>query len=154
MPFTNCSAQLNHYRDGVPETRHPFLSPEWFAAVDALRAEHAADAAAIETSVRMNQVITGAPFAEGPIKTSLDTSSGQVVLQPGELADADVTITTDWETARALFVEQDQAAVMAAFMEGKVQIQGDLMKLLAMQASLPADESAQALAAQVQAITE
>ena len=37
----------------------------------------------------------------------------------GHLDDADVTVTTDYETAKALFVEQDAAAGMQAFMPAR-----------------------------------
>jgi hypothetical protein len=47
----------------------------------------------------MNQVITGAPFGDGDIELYMDTSSGDVVLEKGHLDDADVTVTTDYETA-------------------------------------------------------
>ena len=40
----------------------------------------------------------------------------------------------EYATARAAFVSQDQAAVMQAFMSGKVKVEGDMAKLLAMQA--------------------
>ncbi|MDO8362958.1 MAG: SCP2 sterol-binding domain-containing protein, partial [Actinomycetota bacterium] len=76
----------------------------------------------------MNQVISDAPFTAEPISLFLDTSSGEVVMDLGALEAPDLTISTDWDTARKIFVEQDQAAGMQAFMAGKVKVQGDMMK--------------------------
>ena len=54
-------------------------------------------------------------------------------MELGALDTPDLTITTDWETARKIFVDQDQAAGMQAFMAGKIKVQGDMMKMMAMQ---------------------
>ena len=93
------------------------------------------------------------PFGEGTVESYLDTSSGDVVMELGSLEEADVTVTTDYETAKAIFVEQDAAAGMQAFMTGKIQVQGDLMKLMAMQTSMPTDEASQQIADEIKAIT-
>jgi hypothetical protein len=42
---------------------------------------------------------------------------------------------------------------MQSFMAGKIKVQGDMMKLMAMQTSMPANEFSQELAAEIQAIT-
>jgi putative sterol carrier protein len=44
-----------------------------------------------------------------------------------------VTLTTDYATARDVFVSGNQAAGMQAFMAGKVKVQGDMTKLMAAQ---------------------
>ena len=53
----------------------------------------------------------------------------------GHLEDPDLTVTVDWTTAKAIFVEQNPQAGMQAFMAGKVKVQGDMTKLMAMQQS-------------------
>ena len=58
----------------------------------------------------------------------------------GELDAPDATITTDYDTAKALFVDGDQAVAMQAFMAGKIKVQGDMMKIMAMQTAMPPDE--------------
>ena len=88
------------------------------------------------------------------MQSYLDTSSGDVVMDLGSLDDADVTVTTDYDTAKAIFVLQDAAAGMQAFMTGKIQVQGDMMKLMAMQAAMPTDEASQKIAEEIKAITE
>ena len=132
---------------------HQFLSDDWMDAAKAIREKYADQATKVNTPVKMNQVITDVPFGEGTIKAFLDTSSGDVVMDLGELDAADLTVTTDWETARKVFVDQDQAASMQAFMAGKIKVQGDMMKMMAMQTSMPSDEIAKQIASEIKAIT-
>lgn len=132
---------------------HPFLSDEWMAAAKEVRQKYADQSTKIDQSLKINQVITGVPFGAGTVESHLDTSSGDVVMDHGHLDDADVTITTDYDTARAIFVEQDPAAGMQAFMAGKIQVQGDMMKLLAMQTAMPSDEIARQVAEEIKSIT-
>ncbi|MTA12269.1 MAG: hypothetical protein F2534_06690 [Actinobacteria bacterium] len=105
----------------------------------------------------MNQVITEVPEAvnggETVLKTYMDTSGGDVKMELGELEAADLTVTTDYATAYKLFVEQDQAAGMQAFMAGKIKVQGDMMKMMAMQTAMPQDEIAKTIAKEIKDIT-
>lgn len=132
---------------------HQFLSDEWMAAAAAIRAKYADQASKVTTSIRMNQVITEVPFGDGTVSLFLDTSSGDVVMASGALDTPDLTMTTDWETARKIFVEQDQAAGMQAFMAGKIKVQGDMMKMMAMQTSMPNDDIAKQIATEIKDIT-
>ena len=132
---------------------HQFLSEEWMAAAREIREKYKDEAPMITFSIKINQVVTDVPFGEGTIKAFLDTSSGDVVMDLGELDAADLTVTTDWETARKVFVDQDQAASMQAFMAGKIKVQGDMMKMMAMQTSMPQDEITKQIAAEIKAIT-
>jgi len=133
---------------------YPFLSTEWMDAAKAIREKYADQAAPITVSVRMNQVITDVPFGEGDVKMYLDTSSGSLVMESGELETPDLTLTTDYETAKKVFVDQDQAAGMQAFMAGKIKVQGDMMKMMAMQTGMPQDEATKAAAQEIKDITE
>lgn len=135
---------------------HPFLSPAWMDAAREIRAKHADHAAKVTTSIKMNQVITDVPaeVANGGTVTSyIDTSSGEVVMELGSLETPDLTVTTYYDTARKIFVDQDPAAGMQAFMSGKIKVQGDMMKLMAMQTSMPQDEAAKSIAAEIKSIT-
>jgi putative sterol carrier protein len=132
---------------------HPFLSEEWMAEAKAIRERYAGQTAKVTQSLKINQVVTGAPFGEGTVESYLDTSSGDVVMELGRLEDADATLTTDYDTAKAMFVDRDQAAGMQAFMSGKVTVQGDMMKLMALQTALPNDEVAEQIAAEIKAMT-
>ena len=133
---------------------YPFLSAEWMDAAKSIREKYAEQAAAITISVRMNQVITDVPFGDGDVHLYLDTSSGSLVMESGELETPDLTLTTDYDTARKIFVDQDQAAGMQAFMAGKIKVQGDMMKMMAMQTSMPQDDITSAIAAEIKGITE
>ena len=132
---------------------HQFLSDEWMAAAKSIREKYADQATKVTSSIRMNQVITDVPFGDGTVALFLDTSSGDVVMEAGALDTPDLTMTTDWETARKIFVEQDQAAGMQAFMAGKVKVQGDMMKMMAMQTSMPNDDIAKKIADEIKDIT-
>jgi hypothetical protein len=132
---------------------HPFLSDEWLAEVNAIRDRHAVNGTPIGHKVKMNQVITGVPFGDGELRLFMDTSSGEIVLGKGWLDDADVTVTTDYETARKIFVDQDPQAGMQAFMAGKIKVQGDMMKLMQIQGA-PPDDAARQAAAEIKAATE
>src|SRR5262245_7468972 len=132
-----------------------FLSDEWMNEAKAIRAKYEGQTAKVTQSIRINQVITDSPFGEdGVIKSFIDTSSGDVVMDLGELDSPDCTITTDYTTARKIFVDQDQAAAMQAFMGGKIKVQGDMMKMMALQTAMPAEDASKAIAEEIKGITE
>jgi hypothetical protein len=132
---------------------NPFLSEEWMADVRAIRERHAGETPEITTVLKINQVVNGVPFGDGTVHTYLDTSSGEIVMEFGQLDTPDVTLTTDYATAKALFVDQDQAAAMQAFMAGKVVVQGDMMKLMAMQTAIPRNEATDRITEEIKAVT-
>lgn len=132
---------------------HPFLSEEWMTEARAIRAKYADLAAKVTMSIRINQVITNVPFGDGTVHAYMDTSGGDVDSDLGSLENPDATITTDYDTARKLFVEQDQAATMQAFMGGKIKVEGDMMKIMAMQTAIPQDDTAAKIAAEIKSIT-
>ena len=132
---------------------HQFLSPEWMEAARGIREEYSGKVVPPEHAVRMNQVITDVPFGTGVIDAHIDTSDGGIELEEGHLEGPDVTVTTDYATARALFAEWDPQAGVQAFMAGKIKVQGDLTKLMTMmQGGL--DPVALEAAGRIRAITE
>jgi putative sterol carrier protein len=133
---------------------YPFLSAEWMDAAKAIREKYADQSSEITISVRMNQVITDVPFGDGDVKLYLDTSSGKLEMESGELETPDLTLTTDYDTAKKIFVDQDQAAGMQAFMAGKIKVQGDMMKMMAMQTGMPQDDIAKSIATEIKDITD
>ena len=133
---------------------HPFLSDEWMTAAKEIRQKYAGQTTKVTQSLKINQIVTGVPFGEGTVESYLDTSSGDVVMDLGRLEDADVTVTTDYATAKAIFVDQDPAAGMQAFMTGKIQVQGDMMKLMAMGTAVPQTEVTDKISAEIKAITD
>lgn len=133
---------------------HLFLSPEWMDAARAIREKYREHAPRVAVAVRFNQVVTGVPFGEGVVHSHMDTSSGEVVMDLGHLEIVDATLTTDYATARTIFVEQDPQKAMEAFLTGKVKVEGDMLKLMAMQTAMPQTEMALVVAAEIRAITE
>lgn len=122
--------------------RYPFLSDEWVAAARKIREEFDELEEGIPDSVRMNQVITEVPFGSGTINSHVDTSSGSLEMDLGHLEQADVTVTLDYATAKAVFVDGTVSAAMSAFMAGKVRVQGEMVKLLSALGQLaPPDQS-------------
>jgi putative sterol carrier protein len=132
---------------------YKFLSDEWMDAAKAIREEFAGQGTPPAHTIKMNQVITDVPFGDGSIDAHMDTSSGEIEMELGHMDGADLTVTLDYETAKAIFVDQNPQAGMQAFMAGKIKVQGDMTKLMAMQAGAP-DATAQAVAARIKEITE
>ena len=132
---------------------HQFLSEEWMAAAREIREKYKDEAPMITLSIKINQVVTDVPFGEGTVKSFMDTSSGEMVMDLGELPDADATVTTDYATAKAIFVNQDQAAGMQAFMTGKIKVVGDMMKVMGMQTAIPQTDITKVVAEEIKNIT-
>jgi hypothetical protein len=133
--------------------KHPFLSPEWLEEANKIRDEYKGKTPPAAHAVKMNQIITDVPFGEGTIEAHMDTSSGELEMDMGHVDAPDVTVTLDYDTAKAIFVEGNPQAGMQAFMAGKIKVQGDMTKLMAMQSG-PPDATAQEVAAKIKEITE
>ena len=138
----------------VKPVTYPFLSDEWIAAAREIRERHAHRVPPLAVAVRVNQVITEVPFGDGTIDAHMDTSSGRLELELGHVDDPDAIVTLDYPTARALIVERDPAAVMQAFMAGRISVEGDIMKVVALQTSMPADDAGLDVADELLAITD
>ncbi len=147
-------ASMHVVYDAVPS--YPFLSDEWIAEARLIREDFRDETQLVTNPVRINQVITEVPFATGDIQSHIDTSSGALEMDLGHLENPDVTMTLDYPTAKAIFVDGTREAAMQAFMAGKVRVQGDLTKLIvALQdQAAPLTPSAGELAERIQAITE
>lgn len=139
----------------MPE-KYEFLSDEWIDAATRIRDEAGGAAGAPPHVVKMNLVITDAPDSVGldggTFHGHMDTSEGELKMDKGHLDSPDLTVTVDYETAKAIFVEQNPQAGMQAFMSGKVNVVGDITKLMAMQ-SAPPDPEAQAIATKIKDVT-
>jgi hypothetical protein len=122
-------------------------------AAKALREEYRGKAAPAAHAVKMNQIITDVPFGEGTINAHMDSSSGEMEMDTGHMENPDVTVTLDYATAKAIFVEGNPQAGMQAFMSGKIKVAGDMTKLMAMQSGA-ADPVAAELATKIADMTE
>lgn len=117
---------------------YPFLSPEWIEAARRLREEYAEQIPSTTVQARVNVVVTDIPHGEASrLDGHIDTSSGQTIIENGHLEDPELTVTVDYPTARAAFVTRDQQEVMQAFLTGKILVDGDATKLLALQGAGP-----------------
>jgi len=133
---------------------HEFLSDDWMNAARDIRAKYEGQTPKIAASIRINQVITEVPFGSGEVKSFIDTSSGDMQMDLGELENPDAVVTTDWATARAMFALGDQAAAMQAFMSGKIKVTGDMMKLMSMQTAVPQSDITLKIADEIKGITK
>ena len=132
---------------------HQFLSESWIEAARDIRHRYSGDVPAIDVVVRINVITTKVPFGDGSISAYIDTSNGRLEMELGSIEESDLTVTTDYETARKLFVEQEPTASMQAFMAGRIKVEGDITRLMVMQTSLPQTDKTDAVAAEIKAIT-
>jgi putative sterol carrier protein len=128
--------------------KYPFLSDEWFDAADKLIKEHAPTAPPTTNLVMNLEVAHG----DKTIEFHMGSKDGQALFGKGKADGADLTLSTDMDTARSVFVSGDQQAGMQAFMAGKVRVQGDMTKLMMAQAG--GGGSSPALTEALQSITE
>ena len=130
-----------------------FLSDDWLDEARAIRAEYEGRGGTIEHSIRMNLIVVEVPFGDGAVHAHVDTSTGELVLDVGHIDPVDLKVTIGYDIARALLVEGNPQAGLQAFMQGKIKVEGDIAKLMALQTASP-DPSAAEMAARIQAITE
>lgn len=107
-----------------------FLSEEWASAMtEALNSSDEFKSAASGQSVKLQQVVTDAPDGETKYYFTLD--GGAVDVSLGELPDAEATLTQNYETAVA--ITKQELNPQNAFMQGKLKISGNMMKLMQLQ---------------------
>ena len=133
-------------------SQYQFLSDEWVAEARKIREELGQSAGSVPHQVRMNLVITEVPFGDAPVDAHMDTTSGDMRLDLGHLDAADLKITVDYATAKSILIEGNAQAGMQAFMTGKIKVEGDMSKLMALQAA-PPDAGAQQIAQRLKEIT-
>lgn len=91
-------------------------------------------------AARINIVVTAIPHGESEVMEGhIDTTEGQTIIEYDHLDDPDLSVTVDYETAKAAFVTRDQEALMQAFFGGKILVEGDVSKLLALQSTPPGE---------------
>jgi hypothetical protein len=132
---------------------YPFLSPEWIEEARKIRVEFAGRAPVAPVTMRMNLVVNDVPFGDGSVDAHLDTTGGEIVLEDGHLENADLKVTIDYAAAKAILVEGNPQAGMQAFMAGRIKVEGDMTKLLALQGA-PADPIHVEMAGRMRDITD
>ena len=130
-----------------------FLSDDWIVEARKIRKEFEGQGEAPPHTMRMNLVVTEVPFGDGNLDAHLDTTGGELELDTGHLDTPDLTATLDYATAKAILIDGNPQAGMQAFMAGKIKVQGDMTKLMAMQAGTP-DPTAVQVQERLKAITD
>ena len=107
-----------------------FLTEEWASTMtEKLNASDDFKSAAGSQQVKLQQVVTDSPDGEAKYYFTLDGGAAEVSL--GEIQDADATITQNYETAVA--INKMELNAQNAFMQGKIKISGNMMKLMQLQ---------------------
>lgn len=126
---------------------HVFLSDDWFAAMQSILDEVGEpELAPAMKDIQLNIVVTGGP--DGDREVSLQGGHFHQGLVDG----APTKLIVPFEVARSIFIEGNQQAAMQAFMGGKVRVEGDISKVMAMQSVAPS-ESQEAFQARLKGIT-
>jgi hypothetical protein len=126
---------------------YPFLSDEWLDAVEALRDEAPEPPAAIK-DLKLNITVSGAPSGD----TDVHLAAGQ--FGRGSVDGAPTKLTVPYEVAKAIFIEGNQQAGMQAFMSGQIKVEGDMTKIMAMQAAGAPTPEQEAFTKKIQELTE
>ena len=141
-----------------------FLSHTWLEEAKAIRQSYAGQVETPTHPMRMNLVITDVPdevaaddasahISAGTITAHIDSTGTELNMDTGHLTDPDLTVTLEYGTARAILVEGNPQAGMQAFMAGKIKVQGDMTKLMAMTSMSP-DPAAKEIAAKILDMTD
>lgn len=123
-----------------------YLSDEWFDKVNELADEVNLEVPDQLKAMQFNFTVTS---DDGDIEYSAEGGK----YQKGHIDGAPTKITIPKEFAYKIFVMQDQAAGMQAFTTGKLKVEGDMTKMMAMQSIQPT-ESMKLMADKVKEITE
>jgi putative sterol carrier protein len=108
-----------------------FLSEEWAKEMtNALNSSDEFKQAAANQQVKLQQVVTDAPDA-GEVKYYFTLDGGNAEVALGEISDAEATISQNYETATA--INKQELNAQQAFMQGKLKISGNMMKLMQLQ---------------------
>jgi hypothetical protein len=126
--------------------RFEFLSDEWFTKVDELIAS--AGDLQIPEPMRVAEVNITVKSAKG--ETKLFMKDG--LFQRGHEPSFTTSLTLAEDVARKIFVDGDTAAGVQAYLEGLIQVEGDLATVVAMQTVEPS-EPQKKLTRQIAAIT-
>ena len=124
-----------------------FLSDAWFDEVEKLRSEAPEPPAGL-ADLMLNIVITGGPEGDKEVHTK----AGQ--FERGLVDGAPTKLTVPYDVAKAIFIEGNQQAGMQAFMSGQIKVEGDMSKLMAMQAQGGPSAEQQAFQQKIKDLTD
>jgi putative sterol carrier protein len=112
-----------------------FLSEDWLnASNEALAASADYQAATSTTDLTLQFVVTDTP--DGDVEYYVTMANGSTTFTGGTLEGADATIRNNHETAMA--VSKGDLNTQAAFISGKLKVEGNLAKIMMNQSALTA----------------
>jgi putative sterol carrier protein len=104
-----------------------FLSDEHFSAAnEGLNSDPGFENAIANVDLSVQFDVSGAP--EGEVTYYLKVADGTTETALGPLADADVTVSSDYETSQA--ISKGELNVQMAFMTGKIKVGGNMAKIM------------------------
>jgi len=107
-----------------------FLSDEWLNEVQTrLNANEGFQAAAKGQSARLQNEITGAPG--GDVKYGFVLDGGAVSLVKGDIDAPEATLSQGYDVAVSM--SKQEMTGQQAFMQGKLKVSGNLMKIMQLQ---------------------
>jgi putative sterol carrier protein len=107
-----------------------FLSEEWAKEMtNSLNSSDEFKQAAASQQVKLQQVVTDTDAGE--VKYYFTIEGGNAEVSLGEITDAEATISQNYETAVA--INKQELNAQQAFMQGKLKISGNMMKLMQLQ---------------------
>ena len=107
-----------------------FLSDEWMSEVESkLNSHEGFQNAAKGQAAKLQQEVSGGP--DGDVTYGFVLDGGKVQVSKGPVDGAEATISQDYPTAVAL--SKGELNGQAAFMQGKLKISGNLMKMMTLQ---------------------
>ncbi len=127
---------------------HAFLTDSWFDEAEKIRASVDPEVPDAVKDLVINLVVKDGP--DGDIEARMEAGR----FAKG-LADAAPTkLTVPYDIAKKMFIDNDQNASMQAFMSGQIQVEGDMAKLMSMQAGGPPSADAVKVQEAVAAMTD
>ncbi len=127
---------------------HAFLTDGWFDEAEKIRAEINPEVPEMMKDLVINLVVKDGP--DGDIEAKME--AGRFV--KGLADEAPTKLTVPYDVAKKMFIDQDSEASMQAFMSGQIQVEGDMTKLMAMQAGGPPSAEAEKVQELVKAMTD
>ena len=97
-----------------------FLSDGWISQTEKIQNEVNPPVPPAIKDLKINMQVTGGPSGE----VAFRMEAGRLV--KGHAADAPTKLVIPFDTARAMLIDQNQQAVMSAFMSGQIRVEGDM----------------------------
>lgn len=127
---------------------HRFLSGSWFDEAERIVNEIAPPVPEIIKDLVINFRIKDGP--DGDVEARM--AAGRLL--KGFQQDAPATVNVPYEIAKKMMVENDPNAAMQAFMSGQIQVEGDMGKIMMMQAAGPPSPESLQAAERIRAMTD